>query len=175
MIRLFYILYDWALWPLINLFVNVRIIEERLSDVLHPDGLESTDFFDQNTTNSRIGVYVDLINARSSALLSHISIMIAVLLAMLVVVQGDELTFLVVLVELNVYLLLATVCLRCIRTYGLETNKGRELENVSRFNDLIFRYAAYRLASFLMMVGTLLLIVVLTLRWHEIRASVGNL
>lgn len=173
MIRLFYLAYDAVLWSIVILFVDTKLIEQRMSDVLHPDGLSETDFFDQNTSASRIGVYVDLINARSSALLGHISIMIAVLLAMLVVVREDTVSFVTVLIELNVYLFLATVCLRCIRTYGLETNEGREKENINRFNDLVFRYAAYRFANFGMMLGTLALIAVISFRWRQIAEGLG--
>lgn len=173
MIRLFYMVYDAILWPIIIMFVDTKLIEQRMSEVLHPDGLTKTDFFDRESSASRIGVYVDLINARSSALLGHISIMIAVLLAMLIVVHNDKFSFVTILIELNIYLYLATVCLRCIRTYGLETNKGREQENVNRFNDLVFRYAAYRFANFLMMVGTLALIVVISFRWRQIELGIG--
>lgn len=60
--------------------------------------------------------------------------------------------------ELTSYLIVAVICLRCLKAFGLDLKIDDKNYEANIFDDLVFRYAAYRFSNFLTIFLTLIFV-----------------
>ena len=161
-----YRIFDLITLPAIQFFVDTNRIERTICFELgkkkeFDTNLNSNSFEDE----MEFIQHMDSIHSRISTLISHISIMIGVLLFSLSRYSNEIIPSSIILVELVIYLLTMIVCLRCMRSYGFEESfSDRRKYNNDSIKELVYRFAAYRLVNFLVIVITLIFVLLLILK-----------
>lgn len=147
MIRLFYKVFDRVALIIVRIFVDVglidRTIRNELSAKKNPDSPEQYEY------------HIQTLQDRVSALIGHISIMIAVLTITLRGYASDSVAADLIRVELGLYLFIAICCLRCLRAYGFETSFESESYHEESKQDLVLRFGLFRLVNFVAIVATI--------------------
>ena len=161
MIGAFYWLFDAVIMFLLRWVVDlpqIRIVlrDEILSFSNRPD---DADF--ETEKHLDFLQHVEIIHARVSTLLTHISIMIAILFFAAQGYSSDDVFRLIVSIELWLYLVITVFCLRCMRSYGFEKKHTLNLYNARALEDLVVRFAIFRFSNFLTMVLTLIFVGIL--------------
>lgn len=126
--------------------------------------------------------HVDLIQGRCSALLSHVSVLSAVILISLSPYYENskfslDFFYYIIFIEFLLYLYLALLCVRCLKSFGFEKyliencvkiNPSESITNVynNRMkSDIITRYVFLRVIEFGLIILTLIFIITMILKY----------
>ena len=131
------------------------------------DFLEAMAELKSNELGQTIFYELELVDSKTAALLSHVSIMMAVLSVFYAAMSNDQALRPVILIELFLYLSLTLGCLRSIFMFG-PTETSYELENMLewRIRAVNARVRFYKISLSLAIIITVAFMV--TLFWHLI-------
>ena len=157
-INWFYKFFDFIISPFMYCFVK----RQRVITVLKKE-LNVSSSAELDLLGNLFIAHLDMIHARVSTLIGHVSIMLAVLTYSLSIYPKDTLQSSVALLELSLYLFCTIVCIRCLRAYGFELNISDRKYKKEIFNDLVLRYASYRVINFLVIALTIVFVLLVVL------------
>jgi hypothetical protein len=152
--RLFYRCFDWFARIVIWAISDESQICKRLKIEAHFANKKPFDHY------SRL---IEIIHQRASILLTHISVMIA-LLVFVFSRYPESVGRVVILIELATYIVVTLLLIRCLRDFGLDEDftRNSRLYSEALLNETAFRYSIIRFANLATIVATFAVFLSLT-------------
>ena len=147
---------DFLLGPIVGVIVSLNEIEKRLKNEQELFGKSAVEYCIEA---------VNIIHARAGAMVSHLSIMLAICLFLLQngVIIADDLRHLIVLGDTIIYLVLVILSVRCLRSFGLdEDRESIKAYEVHLLRELTFKYGIMQVVNAFTILATIVLVAVMT-------------